>query len=52
MVVGRKKERFFGLLILSIGLGIMLAIILPRVAWIFFSAILLICAGVYLLRKC
>ena len=48
----KKKQKVLGFLIFSLGIGIMLAIMVPVIGWIAFSAICLICAGVYLLRNC
>ncbi|MFZ5352622.1 MAG: hypothetical protein ACOZCL_07855 [Bacillota bacterium] len=45
-----RRRRVIGILIFSIGAGILLAIIVPTVGWIIFSAICLVCLGIYLLR--
>ncbi len=45
-----RRQRVVGILILSIGSGILLAMIVPIVGWIIFSAICLICIGAYLLK--
>ena len=40
-----------GLLIFSIGLGVLLAVTMPIVGWIILSAIALIYVGVYLYKN-
>gem|GEM_PF-737392 len=46
----RKRKRVLGILALAIGVGILLAVTVPFIGWIIFSALCLICAGVYLLK--
>lgn len=46
----RKRKKVLGILALAIGVGILLAVTVPFIGWIIFSAIALICAGVYLLK--
>ncbi|MGE5632910.1 MAG: hypothetical protein ACM3TR_17725 [Caulobacteraceae bacterium] len=45
-----KRRRLIGFLALCIGVGILFAILVPTIGWILFSAICLICIGVFLLR--
>ncbi|HHY77380.1 MAG TPA: hypothetical protein GX498_02560 [Clostridiales bacterium] len=47
----KKKKKVVGLLVFSIGLGILLAITMPLMGWIFLSAIALIYAGIYLYKN-
>jgi hypothetical protein len=46
----KKRKRVIGILVLAVGIGILLAITVPYIGWIVFSAICLIAAGVYLLK--
>ena len=46
----RRRKKVIGILVLATGIGILLAITVPIIGWILFSAICLICAGVYLLK--
>ena len=46
----RKRKKLIGILILAVGIGILLAVTIPLIGWIVFTAICLICAGVYLLK--
>ena len=46
-----KKKKVLGLLILSIGIGILLTVTVPLIGWIMLSAIALISSGVYLLKN-
>ena len=46
----RRRKRVIGILVLATGTGILLAVTVPFIGWIIFSAICLICAGVYLLK--
>ncbi|MGI5998259.1 MAG: hypothetical protein ACOX89_06310 [Lutispora sp.] len=46
-----KKKKVAGLLVFSIGLGVLLAVTMPLMGWIMLSAIALICAGVYLYKN-
>ncbi|MDF2521468.1 MAG: hypothetical protein K0R84_2096 [Clostridia bacterium] len=46
----RRKKKVMGMTALAVGIGILLVLIIPVVGWIAFSAICLICCGIYLLR--
>lgn len=46
----RRKKKVIGILIFAIGSGILLALIVPVIGWVVFSAICLICFGIYLLK--
>jgi hypothetical protein len=46
----RRRKKVIGIIVLTTGLGILLAVTVPFIGWIIFSAICLICAGVYLLK--
>ncbi len=46
----RRKKKVIGILVFAIGAGILLALIVPIIGWIVFSAICLICCGIYLLK--
>lgn len=45
-----KKKRVLGILAFALGVGILLAIMVPVIGWVVFSALCLICCGIYLLR--
>lgn len=45
-----KKKKICGLLISSVGFGVLLAVTMPIIGWIFLSAIALIVAGIYLYK--
>ena len=45
-----KKKRLLGFLAFCIGLGILFAVMVPTIGWVMFSAICLICIGVFLIR--
>jgi hypothetical protein len=45
-----RRKKVLGILIFAIGAGILLALIVPVIGWVVFSAIVLICFGVYLLK--
>jgi hypothetical protein len=45
-----RKRRLIGFLAFCIGLGILFAVMVPTIGWVMFSAICLICIGVFLLR--
>ncbi|SHJ04565.1 hypothetical protein [Lutispora thermophila] len=46
-----KKKKVAGLLVFSIGLGILLAVTMPLMGWILLSAIALIYVGIYLYKN-
>lgn len=46
----RRRKKVIGILVFAIGAGILLAVTVPFMGWVLFSAICLICAGIYLLR--
>lgn len=48
--MSNKKKKVFGLLVLSVGIGVLLAVMVPLIGWILLSAIALIVAGIYLYR--
>lgn len=48
--LSHKKKKVLGLLVLSVGIGVLLAVTMPIIGWIFLSAIALIVAGVYLYK--
>lgn len=50
-VLSYKKKKVIGLLIFSIGLGVLLAVTMPLIGWIMLSAIALIYVGVYLYKN-
>lgn len=45
-----KRKRLIGFLTFCIGLGILFAIFVPTIGWVMFSAICLICIGVFLIK--
>ena len=45
-----RKKRLLGFLALCIGLGILFAVLVPTIGWVLFSAICLICMGIFLIR--
>lgn len=45
-----RKKRLLGFLALCVGLGIFFAVTVPTVGWVMFSAICLICVGIFLIR--
>jgi len=45
-----RRKRLFGFLAFCIGLGILFAVTVPTIGWVMFSAICLICIGVFLIR--
>ena len=45
-----KKKKLLGFLAFCVGLGILFAVTVPTIGWVMFSAICLICIGVFLLR--
>lgn len=47
----RRGRKVLGFLVFALGIGIMLAIMVPTIGWILFSAICLICCGVYMLKS-
>lgn len=49
--MNHKKKKVLGLLILSIGIGVLLTVTVPFIGWIMLSAIALISAGIYLLKS-
>jgi hypothetical protein len=46
----QKRKKVLGIIIFALGLGIILAIIVPAIGWVFLSAVCLVCVGIYLLR--
>ncbi len=48
--MSHKKKKVFGLLVLSVGVGVLLAVMLPITGWVFISALALITAGIYLYK--
>lgn len=46
----RRRKKVIGIIVLTTGTGILLAVTVPFMGWIIFSALCLICAGVYLLK--
>jgi hypothetical protein len=46
----RRRKRVIGILVFATGAGILLAVTVPFIGWIIFSAICLICCGVYLIK--
>lgn len=46
----RRRKRVIGILVFAIGAGILLAVTVPFMGWIIFSALCLICCGIYLLK--
>ncbi|HYE12049.1 MAG TPA: hypothetical protein VEF53_17910 [Patescibacteria group bacterium] len=46
----RRRKKVIGILVFAIGAGILLAVTVPFMGWVIFSAICLICAGIYLLK--
>lgn len=45
-----RKKRLLGFLAFCTGLGILCAVMVPTIGWVLFSAICLICIGVFLIR--
>lgn len=45
-----RKKRLLGFLALCIGLGVLFAVTIPTIGWVLFSAICLICIGIFLIR--
>ncbi|HYE80580.1 MAG TPA: hypothetical protein VEG39_00280 [Clostridia bacterium] len=45
-----RKKRLIGFLTFCIGLGIIFAVTVPAIGWLMFSAICLICIGIFLIR--
>lgn len=48
--MSNKKKKVLGLLIFSVGIGILSVVVVPFIGWIMLSAIALIVAGIYLLK--
>ncbi len=48
--MSHKKKKVLGLSVLSIGIGVLLAVMMPYMGWVFISAISLIIAGIYLYK--
>lgn len=45
-----KKKKLLGFIAFCVGLGILFAVTVPTIGWVMFSAICLICVGVFLIR--
>ncbi|MGI6586684.1 MAG: hypothetical protein ACOX3L_12370 [Lutisporaceae bacterium] len=45
-----KRKRLLGFLAFCVGLGILFAVMVPTIGWVMFSAICLICIGVFLIK--
>ena len=45
-----KKKKLLGFLAFCIGLGILFAVTIPMIGWVMFSAICLICVGIFLIK--
>lgn len=45
-----RRRRLLGFLALCIGIGVLFAVTIPTIGWVLFSAICLICIGVFLIR--
>ncbi len=45
-----RYKRALGILTFSLGVGVMLVILVPAVGWLLFSALCLICMGMFLIR--